>query len=394
MSKSSFCKIKQYDTDVLVVGGGIAGISAALSSARNGAKTILAEPSFILGGLATSGLVTIYLPLCDGFGHQVSFGIAEELLRLSVLHGAEAEYPTEWLEQGTTEQRIAHRFRTQYNPHVFAILAEQLLLNAGVTILYGATLTGVTVQNDKIQCATLHTRSHQITVNAKSYVDCTGDATLCDYAGEQTELSEKGNVLACWSYFVNDGKYNLQMMGSCDYIYQQGATGGFVGLDGEELSQVTEKAHEQILDAFLLDGDVSQQHALATVATIPQVRMTRKLVGKTPCKKSDDKQFCAESVGMVADWASCGPTYEVPIGCLLGKIKNLAVAGRCVSVADDEMWDVMRVIPCCAVTGEAAGLIASMGDDFPSINVNDVQKILAKRGVKLHHNEVGLNYGK
>ena len=63
--------------DVIVCGGGIAGISAALASARSGAKTMLIEKQYLLGGLATAGLVTIYLPLCDGNGRQVSFGIAE-----------------------------------------------------------------------------------------------------------------------------------------------------------------------------------------------------------------------------------------------------------------------------------------------------------------------------
>lgn len=70
--------------DVIVVGGGIAGIAAALSSARSGAKTLLVESMYMLGGLATAGLVTIYLPLCDGEGMQVSYGIAEEPLRISI----------------------------------------------------------------------------------------------------------------------------------------------------------------------------------------------------------------------------------------------------------------------------------------------------------------------
>ena len=70
---------KVEDTyDVAVCGGGFAGISAALASARQGKKTVLFERQFMLGGLGTSGIVTIYLPLCDGYGHQVSFGIAEE----------------------------------------------------------------------------------------------------------------------------------------------------------------------------------------------------------------------------------------------------------------------------------------------------------------------------
>ena len=76
--------------DIAVCGGGFAGISAALAAARQGKRTLLLEKQFLLGGLGTAGLITIYLPLCDGFGHQVSFGIAEELLRLSIKHSYEA----------------------------------------------------------------------------------------------------------------------------------------------------------------------------------------------------------------------------------------------------------------------------------------------------------------
>lgn len=87
--------MKKYD--VAVCGGGFAGISAALAAAREGKSVILFEKEYMLGGLGTAGLVTIYLPLCDGFGHQVSFGIAEELLKLSVTYGAEDKYPENWL---------------------------------------------------------------------------------------------------------------------------------------------------------------------------------------------------------------------------------------------------------------------------------------------------------
>ena len=85
--------------DVVVAGGGVAGIAAALAAARNGAgKVLLIEKQFSLGGLATLGLVTIYLPLCDGEGHQVTFGMTEELLKLSIVHGAEDRYPDAWLD--------------------------------------------------------------------------------------------------------------------------------------------------------------------------------------------------------------------------------------------------------------------------------------------------------
>ena len=86
------------ECDVLVCGGGFAGISAALAAARMGRKTVLLEREYLLGGLGTAGLVTIYLPLCDGMGRQVSFGIAEELLRLSISMGWESKYPENWLD--------------------------------------------------------------------------------------------------------------------------------------------------------------------------------------------------------------------------------------------------------------------------------------------------------
>ena len=98
----------QAQCDVLVCGGGFAGISAALAAARQGKKVILLEKQFVLGGLATAGLVTIYLPLCDGLGRQVSYGIAEELFRLSISMGAEEKYPANWLD--------GNGFRTAEDP--------------------------------------------------------------------------------------------------------------------------------------------------------------------------------------------------------------------------------------------------------------------------------------
>ncbi len=70
--------------DVVVAGAGVAGVAAALGRARAGLHTALVEKTVLLGGPATTGLVNIYLPLCDGYGHQAIFGIAEELLHLSL----------------------------------------------------------------------------------------------------------------------------------------------------------------------------------------------------------------------------------------------------------------------------------------------------------------------
>ena len=90
--------LENREYDIAVCGGGIAGISAALAAAREGKRVVLFEKEYMLGGLGTAGLITVYLPLCDGLGKQVSYGIAEELLKLSIKYGAEGMYPENWLD--------------------------------------------------------------------------------------------------------------------------------------------------------------------------------------------------------------------------------------------------------------------------------------------------------
>ena len=145
--------------DIAVVGGGHAGIEAALAAARNGAKVMLTEKQCILGGLATAGIVTIYLPLCDGKGKQVSFAIAEELLKLSVMYGAEDKYPKAWLEGGSIEEKTKKRYEVQFNPHLFAIEAEKLLVSAGVKILYNTQICETVMNGDKISAVIVENKS-------------------------------------------------------------------------------------------------------------------------------------------------------------------------------------------------------------------------------------------
>ena len=75
------------DYDIIVVGGGVAGVSAALSAAREDKKVILLEKAVCLGGLATTGLINWYEPLCDSKGTKMIGGISEELLHASVKYG-------------------------------------------------------------------------------------------------------------------------------------------------------------------------------------------------------------------------------------------------------------------------------------------------------------------
>lgn len=386
-----------YDT--VVVGGGFAGVAAALAAARGGNKVLLCERMFMLGGLGTSGLVTIYLPLCDGMGHQLSYGIAEELLRLSIQRGWEAEYPKAWLEGGTLEEKIANRYRVRYNAAACAILYEKALLEAGVELLYGTTVCDTCVVNNQITHLIVENKSGRSAVKTGNVIDCSGDADVCRQAGEQTAIFGQGNILASWYYFCDPSGYQLKMLGFCDNPDafktedEKNADKGkkrYTGLDARELTDMVTDSHDSLFRHFLGQENLSPSHMLATIASIPQIRMTRRICGVTTMDTTDDHRGFADSVGMFGNWKNKfrGEAYELPYSCLYGKnIKNLATAGRSISVTDT-MWDVTRVIPVCAVTGEAAGTAAALGQNFAEVDIVELQTVLRKNGVKIHLEEV------
>ena len=385
--------------DVLVCGGGFAGISAALASARQGKKTILLEKEFILGGLGTAGLVTIYLPLCDGMGRQVSFGIAEELFRLSVSMGAEAQYPENWLDSEDKSLRTQNdkRFEVRYNPNIFAILAEQLLLKENVKILYGTYAVAVDKKGDKINAVITESKSGRRGIKAASVVDATGDCDIAFLAGAPTDTFKQGNVLAALYYFLDNSGYKLNTLGFADIPDDQKSEENkvetlisrrFTGLDAEEISQMVQLSHNEILEDIKKRRDRGSDLVPTSIAAIPQIRMTRKLVGEYVLHDTEEHKYFEDSVGLVSDWRKRGPIYEVPFKTLYsGEIKNLITAGRCTSVTDS-MWDIMRVIPCCAVTGQAAGTAAAMTDDFTTLDVKKLQERLEENGVILHENQL------
>jgi hypothetical protein len=116
--------------------------------------------------------------------------------------------------------------------------------------------------------------------------------------------------------------------------------------------------------------------------------MTRRIVGVGEVKMADGDARIESSIGCIGNWKKAGPAYEIPYESLYGKkVKNLITAGRCIS-ADDEVWDLTRVIPTCAVTGEAAGIAAALTDDFASLPIAVLQSALQEKGVKLHLNEL------
>lgn len=383
--------------DVAVCGGGIAGISAALAASRQGKKTVLFEKQFMLGGLGTAGLITIYLPLCDGLGHQVSFGIAEELLRLSISEGAEDIFPYNWLCKGGPRTEKDGRFQVRYNPQLFAILSEKLLISEGVDILYGTYVVGVNRESDKITHLITENKSGRRAYKVSSVVDATGDCDIAHFSGIPTDIFQQGNILAAWYYSVGDDGYSLHQLGYSDIPeeekteknkVEQLVNRRFTGLDGTELSDMTVLSHSSAFNDFIKKRKEDSGYWPVTIATVPQIRMTRKIVGEYVLSDKEEHKFFEDSIGMVSDWKKRGPIYEVPFRTLYNhNVKNLIVAGRCTSV-NETLWDVMRVIPCCAVTGQAAGTAAALTDDFSTLDIGILQNKLVSCGVILHETDI------
>lgn len=358
-----FMNIKQSprSCDVAVIGGGIAGIAAALASARSGAKTILCEKEYALGGLATLGLIVGYLALCDGEGTQMSYGICDELCRLSaVCPGCELS-PKAWLDpNGSPEERKKQRFETRYNAAGFMIAVERLLCDAGVEILYDVRLSDASVKNGRIRAVTVETKRGKTDIEASAFVDATGDADLCYFSGEDTVECDS-NSRTGWYY--SNGRDGVKLHVHSD-PYGPDAPASLMKFGGTKPEDIS--AHMIAMREFI-DEDVRKNRERddsfypLIIPAFHGLRTTRRLAGVFEfSEEKHEGVYFRDAIGMIGSWKKRGPRYTIPLRCICGGVNsNLYVAGRCVS-ADDGGWDLTRVIPTCAVTGEAAGTAAAL----------------------------------
>ena len=399
MIKETLNTAVKEECDVLVCGGGIAGVAAALSAARLNKKVILCEKEYILGGLATAGLVAVYLPICDGTGRQVSFGLAEELLKLSVsrkvYQGAGYD---DWIKNpDTIKNEKTARYEVVFNPNLFAIDMEQLLLKSGVKILYGTVAVNAYKKDGFVNYVVFENKSGRFAIAPKGVIDATGDCDIAKFLSLPCELNGDKNPLASWYYNFAKGKVNLNTLGVCDNSDEKQQNGAkvqslsnrrFSGLDGEELSEMTQLSHKSLLNDYIKRCETDPDYDVVTIATIPQIRMTRRLLGQYVLREIDNHKEFSDSLGLISDWRKRGPVFEIPLGSLYNKqIKNFAAAGRCMSAAG-AMWDIARVIPCCAVTGQAAGTALAVCPDLTKIDIAKLQQTLKQNGVVLHEKDL------
>jgi FAD-dependent oxidoreductase family protein len=188
------------DTDVLVVGGGPAGIGAALGAVQAGARVILAERYGFLGGNATAALVmplmsfhtqtptperrgaTTLLPTDHGPGEAVVGGALAKLLARLVSVG------------GAIPPTLATGYVVPFDPEWFKIVALDLLDEAGVQLLFHAFASGI-IGEKRVEGVVFETKSGPLAIRAKVTVDCTGDADIAVQAGTPTEVGRADGLV-------------------------------------------------------------------------------------------------------------------------------------------------------------------------------------------------------
>lgn len=384
--------------DVIVVGGGIAGVGAALAARRNGCKVLIIEKSVMLGGLATLGFIAIYLPLCDGRGKKVTGGIAEELLHLSIKYGYDSLAP-EWKDGSGIGTR--KRYMTIFSPPEFIYALDELMSAEGIDLLFDTAFCRPVMKGDTCQAVIVENKSGRSAYRGKMFVDASGDADLFFRAG--AKCVEEKNYLAYWFYstslqkmkkaveernvkhgislewrgsFLKDGTYTL---GEKDY---RGTTAEDITrfvLDGRKVLQ------KEILKNRKEGG------SLIALPGMAQFRRTRRVNGAYRLKDADTFKHFHDSVGCTGHWLKPGIVYEIPYRALIvNKFPNIFAVGRIISASRDA-WEAARVIPPAVLTGQAAGTAAALAikkkcsaTDMP---VDHLQKNLHDSGVILHYKE-------
>ena len=175
----------EYDVDVLIVGAGPAGLGAAVMSARSGMKTLVAEAYGVPGGMAVIAEVQPFMTSSHN-GKDLDYPVYQEWKEAMDRYLSPAAVDLRKRDKGYAPRNISKE--------AAALAAEDLLLEAGVKILYHHRLVDAEVSDRRIRSVTLHSKSGMEKVTARIYIDCTGDGDLAALAGCRFDMGdENGN---------------------------------------------------------------------------------------------------------------------------------------------------------------------------------------------------------
>ena len=417
-----FLSPKKPDTvfDVAVIGGGLAGTMAAISAAREGKNVILIEKYGCLGGMATAGLVYPFMRDCEGGSQKrVNAGLYEQLLkRVYELGGSSA--PDD-------------RF---YKDEIMKIVLDRMVKEAGVKVLFHATLCEVDFADERVKSICVATVSGKLRIEAKIFMDCTGNADLIAQAGLpfrqgreadglcqpmtlcfrlanfDWEKLDKKQMNAAWAKLKEEGKIQNPRE---DILIVRSPIGGMVHInatravgvdptDVEAVSAAEMLLREQMLEICLFfrqNVPGGENCEIASSSVESGIRESRRIVGLA-CVTEDDllstKKFedsiargaykldihNPSGTGTYLKSIPHNDYYTVPYRALIPRnTQNLLIAGRSVS-STHEALSAIRIMPITSCMGEAAGIAAALAIDAgcapAEINVKELQKKLTSYG--------------
>ena len=408
--------------DVIVVGGGPAGCTAAISAAREGARTLLIEAMGQLGGMGSAGMVPAWCPFSDK--EKIIYrGLAEKIFNLSragVPH--EPKNRLDWVN---------------INPEHLMRVYDQQVAASGAKVLFFSRLAAVEKNaQDQVDAIIVANKNGLTAFKAKVYVDATGDGDLAAWAGADTLKTDvlQSSTL-CFSLAnvdtyafrydspnlqsddpntpinkgIADGRYPKSMGHICLNLVGPDVVqfnAGHIDTDATDpwkLSLAMQEGRqlaEQFLKAFQEVSPKAFGNAfLVKTASLLGVRDSRRVVGDYQFTGDDwraRRQFDDEigrncyyidihKSGAVPVFYKKGESHGIPYRCLTPKgLKNVLVAGRCIST-DEEAFGSLRVMPPCLVTGEAAGMAAYHAiqqghDDVHKVDTQHLRARLKEEG--------------
>lgn len=438
---------KEYGCDVVVVGGGVSGFAAAVSAARCGAKTLLIESGGFLGGTATKGLVGPFMTCLDARGEkQIIKGLFSELVeRLYDEGGCVLPSDCRGGDSYSGYRSKGHIGVTPFDYEVLKRVMEKMCVEAGVTMLYHTMLIGCRKEGERITKVYAADGNKIISVNARVFIDTTGNAALAEKSGADVMRGNDDGMLQTASMFfvitgVNKEALDEYMQAHNDMrsrffmdeiekgqregsfpcgtpklrIYENPDGTWVVNmaqideqineLDAEAVTRAEIEQREQInkIIEFMKRNIVGLENIrLVETASELGVRESRRVVGKTVfclddiknSRKFDDRiAVCANSIDIhqkngVLYTAHEQENYYIPLSCLISRnIDNLVTAGKSLS-ADKYAFAAVRVMPPCIAMGEAAGVVSALAAERnikpEEVLYQDVQHVLVKNGAYL-----------
>lgn len=239
----------------------------------------------------------------------------------------------------------------------YMLALEGFLAANNVELLYDTRFCDVVKEGGNITALLVENKSGRSALACGAVVDASGDADVCWRAGEDT-VSLDCNVRCGWFYYFDGGKPRLHPFTTnysplCERLPESGPS--FAGDRAGDVTEFVLESRKLFAAELAKLKEANPKVEPLFMPSIPTMRMTRRLKAAVELEEADDKRWFEDSLGMTGDWRKPGPVFYLPLRSLAGvKTGNLAAAGRCMS-SGNTSWDVMRVIPTCAVTGEAAG---------------------------------------